>query len=321
MLIAMLDDDARPFLSPHVRMRDSLALVTLRAPGIEISFARTAADVLRRAVPLMSGGLSVAEIRKEVGLSKSGFADLFGALAEHGHVTDVGMLVASRDLERQIEAYFKICDDWALEIFENPFWRIFLSGNASESQILGWGTEFYHRTLGADEHNLLAVRNCQYAEMLLGLKDHYEEELGHSEMFLRALVNCGINEDGLRAAAPIPTTRSLILYMSELAKSDSWGYLGCYGVLHSPRVGQTPDAASGQFEAFSRMYPRSGPVFDAFLKHTLLDLQLDHDKILLETLIRGRNYFSEDEAHRAIRGAWGMTQSFSSFFDGILEYY
>ena len=317
----MFDDEERPFISPHVILQDSLAVVTLRTPKIEVAYAGRSAEILRKAVPLLAGGLSVGQVRNQVGLSRQGFADIFGALAGEGYITDIRGLLDGSDLERQIETYFRICDAWAVEIFERPFWRIFLSGNASRAQILGWGTEFYHRTIGADEHNFIAVQHCRDAGMSPGLKEHYEEELGHREIFLRALVDCGMDEGELLSSEPIPTTRGLILYQSELAKRDSWGYLGCYGVLHSPRTGQTPEAATTQFEAFSRMYPRSKPLFDAFLEHTLIDLRLDHDKIFLETFVCRRNRFAEDEACRAIRGAWGMTLVFSSFFDGLLTHY
>jgi pyrroloquinoline quinone (PQQ) biosynthesis protein C len=317
----MFDDEERPLVSPHLQVQDNFAFVALSASKIEVTFAGKSADIVRSIVPRMAGKLTVGQIRRQAGLSRESFAEFFGELAKEGYMTDIGTVVRDADINCRLENYFRICDAWALEIFERPFWRIFRKGHATQEQVLGWGSEFYHRTVGADEHNSMAVKHCRYKEMRHGLKKHFQEERGHGEIFLRGLGGCGIKSGDLLLSTPLPTTKRLIRYMTELARQDSWGYLGCYGILHSPRTGQTREAVSGQFHAFSRLYPQSKSLFDAFLEHTLLDLGLEHEKIFLETLVRTRNHLSENEAYHAILGAWGMTLVFSSFFDGILDHY
>jgi hypothetical protein len=141
------------------------------------------------------------------------------------------------------------------EIFVGLFWTTVLVGNATIDLVLDWCEQFYHRTLGADEHNEIAARNCKSASVAEALWTHYREEKGHAETFLRGLKRSDVGPEIVKSRGALPCTRRLISFFKQLGKNDTLAYLACYGVLHLLRRGQTLEAVRFQFGRLCSLYP------------------------------------------------------------------
>lgn len=315
------DADFLPFISPHVSIADATDGLTLDAPGASYRYTGRAADLMRQILPQLHGRIDTASLAQRTGCDLPDLWRLFGPIVEDRYLSNITPIVHAADGGGQLKAYFELCDHWAKEIFLRPFWTTLLGGAAPAGQIFGWGIEFYHRTVGADEHNELSVRYCSNADIRPELLEHFQEEVGHGEMFLDGLQACGFDRAAVAKSAPLPSTRALIEYMNHLAKTDTIGYLGCYGVLHSPRVGQTADAVARQFAGFIAMYPYAREMIGKVCDHALLDVQLGHDQIHLERYIREHGALDVKDALSVVVAAHGMVRVFSNFFDGIFTYY
>lgn len=312
--------DSRPMWNPHAHLihGEREALIHTRSATYTISGDGRALVVKLRFE--LDGTRTVAEIAQRTGVSTRSIADLLATMGRDA-VEDVAPALEAQALDAFFDAYYSTCDAWALEIFAVPFWQRLFAGHSQIAEIFGWGLEFYHRTEGADEHNALALGQAADDEIRRWLAQHVEEEFGHGGLFRAGLTSVGYDDAWVRASRPLPTTGALINFMSGLACSDSTSYLGCYGVLHSPHVGQTLDGISSQFELFSVHYPEARPLFEAMKIHASLDLDLGHDDLFLERYAQLRGNLSDFERLKVLRAAFGMTRAFNGFFEGISTYY
>ncbi len=308
-------------LTPHAHLVPSDVTLTVMTLDADYIFGKHKARIISVATPLLDGCHTLADIAAQTGVPVEELGTTLTPLTGDGHLTDITRLLHAGSAEEFLAGYFMLCDFWAKDIFGQPFWLSMLSGHSSRSQVLGWGIEFYHRTVGADEHNAKSVAHCRDPELRAWLREHFEEECGHSEIFLDGLEACGFARDEVAASPPLPSSRALIEYMNGLAIDDSVAYLGCYGVLHSPRVGQTPERLNSQFDLLVGHYPFATAILDKIREHALLDLHLGHNRIVLERVAKRDGGFPPATAARILRAARGVVRAFCNLFAGIHEYY
>jgi pyrroloquinoline quinone (PQQ) biosynthesis protein C len=313
------DSSSIPMFSPHIAIK-SEDVTTLVSPHATYVYRGKARDVVETLLPLI-GRRSLKDLSHLTDLPVATISEALEPILSDDLV-DVAPVIHSPTASAFMSAYFELCDEWARYIFAEPFWQTMFAGQASRQQVLGWGVEFYHRTLGADEHNKASVDHCTAdSEVKEWLVEHFSEEFGHSDMFLHGLVACGFTADDVLNSKPLSSTRALIDYFTSLAETDTIGYLGCYGVLHSPRVGQTPSTVRSQFEQLSGYYPFASGVLNAIRDHALLDLDLEHDQIVLERLGAREAAFSANTGINILNAARGSVLAFVNYFQGIFTYY
>jgi pyrroloquinoline quinone (PQQ) biosynthesis protein C len=310
-----------PVFSPHATVIRAMNSVTVDCPDAVTEFMAPSGSNLLAALDHLDGRYSVSELAHYLLLDAADLCRLLEPLVECVAVWDGSGLIDKVDPEVQLATYYDLCDGWAKDIFVGPFWSQMLAGTAAPVVVLGWCEQFYHRTVGADEHNATAVGHCSNPALRADLAAHFAEELGHGEMFLRGLEACGMTRASILAKPPLPTTRALIEYMDGLGKADTLAYLACYGVLHSPRIGQNQEQARSQFQALVDAYPFAAPAIGAVAAHAQIDLTAGHDQIVFETHVRRVGGLSRDEALRSLRAAHGTVKCFNGFFAGILETY
>lgn len=316
-----LDDDARLILSPHAVHCETDAGLILQGPDADAAVALPPDAALRHMLPRLDGSRSVADLVDGAGAEGRSIRRLLASLVDCGLVWDATDLLAGADAARQLDCYYRLCDGWAHDVFVRAFWTKMLAGRASRALVLGWCEQFYHRTVGADVHNASAVAHCDDHWIRSALAAHFDEEFGHGEIFLAGLAACGLPRAEVLARPALPSTQQLIDFMDRLGRTDTIAYLGCYGVLHSPRVGQTIDAARAQFHLFTSFYPFAAPAMTAILQHAELDFAGQHDQILLEKLVDARGPLPPDQALRVLHAAHGTVACFNRFFDGIDAHY
>lgn len=309
------------FPSPHLRVEpvaDSMVFETLDAC---FKISGKGSEPAKKLFALLDGRKDIAAISKCTGMSLESVLRFFAPFYREQALYDLAPIVSAPDCDHFLDLYFQACDFWAGDIFNIPFWSKMLNGQASRWQVLGWGLQFYHRTVGADHHNATAVKYCSDAKIKEQLIVHYKEELGHGEIFLRGLGRCGFCPQRVATSQPIATTRALIDYMDNLGRTNSMAYLGCYGVLHSPRTGQTVGRLNSQFDRFCTLYPHAKPLLDKIRQHALIDLELGHEKIALEQLVPQYWPLPAKSRLDIIQAAIGMVDVFRKFFEGIERHF
>lgn len=305
--------------SPHVRRLEEPGSVTIDCPDATIRLDLAEGSSLRCALTRVDGRRSIRELASDTASDVTTLCRIFEHLVECGAIWDASGLVSNKDPEVQLRTYYRLCDGWAADLFQAPFWTLIMSGAAPPEVVLGWCEQFYHRTVGADEHNAIALAFCSVANLRGPLEQHFREEFGHGEIFLAGLEESGVAREQVLSRPPLRSTRQLIDYMGELGRSDTIAYLACYGVLHSPRVGQTVRRARAQFGRLAALYPFAAPAIRAVLQHAEIDLRCGHDQIILDSHIRAVGGLSRSEAVRATHAARNMVIVFDRFFAGVLE--
>jgi pyrroloquinoline quinone (PQQ) biosynthesis protein C len=197
-----------------------------------------------------------------------------------------------------------------------------LSGRAERSLVLGWGIEFYHFVEAANEHMAAAVAQCRDGSQTRAwLAKHYVEERDHGSIFLDGLAGVGLDRDLVRRAPPLPSTRALINYLTELASADTFAYAGAFGVMQANREATTRDAIGQFFTFLSGKYPFAMQLFNAFRQHALIDVDLKHQHLALEMMCEGCKELPCDVMARPINAARSVTEHFIMFFESIRQYY
>jgi hypothetical protein len=319
--MVQLSPSSLPILTPHAVVSKVEDGVLIQASAGDVRYKGSAAASVLTLIKHLNGKNSLRALALRQDWSVDKVLQLIEPAFEINGIADVRPVTQAKDIDSQLAKYYLLCDAWALNIFDRPFWTTVLSGQASEDIVLGWCIEFYHRTVGADEHNALSVKNCYDPQIRSWLVAHFNEEFGHGKLFLDGLEGCGFQRTAILQSSPLPTTKNLIGYMNHLAKTDTIGYLGCYGVLHSPRRDQTLERVRDQFDQFSLLYPFAEPAISKIKQHAEIDLLAGHDEILLERLIRERGQLDPNMALRVVWAAHGMVAVFCRFFDGILDHY
>jgi hypothetical protein len=316
-----LTSSSDPILSPHCRIYRSGGQVIVEGVDATYRFRGKGAMIVDAVKHHLDGTRSLDTIAEEVALPVAEIAAALSVLLETELLVDISDALNATSSHDFLEYYFRLCDDWGRGIFTRPFWLELMTGQASRALVLGWGMEFYHRVMAADVHNSLAVHFCADDRLRELLVDHFLEEVDHGAIFLDGLEASGIDRDAVQASIPLPGSVGLFQYLNGLAVADTLTYMGCYGVMHSPRVGQTVERINAQFDGLINQYPFATGLLEKIREHALLDVGLGHDEIVLERYLLHRGAISRDEGVRIIGAARGITQSFVTFFDGIYASY
>lgn len=308
-------------LTPHARFYRTNNEYVVLTPTARYTFRQHSAGVFDKVKFLLDGALPLKVVAEQANVPFAELCETLDPLIEDGDLCDVTALLSARNAEQFLDAYFPICDVWALDIFSYPFWETTMNGQASPAQILGWGMEFYHRVMGADEHNAISVNYCQDQVVRDWLKSHFAEEVNHGEMFLEGLMASGLDRELVLASQPLPSTRALINYLNTLAATDIVAYLGCYGVMHSPRQGQTRANIDNQYNRLKNWYNFARPLLDKIHEHAAVDIDLGHDGIVFERMIRHQGAIDPHVPIKVLGAMKGIVTAFVCFFNGIYDYY
>lgn len=312
---------SRFILSPHARIYRRDHDIIVDSPEALFEFTQRSATIMNYIKHEFDGTKPMDAIAEQFSISVRELASTVSVLVEHRVLIDVSPMINATSAMAFLDYYYPICDEWGRDIFTRPFWVDMMTGNAPAKMVLGWGIQFYHRVMGADEHNALAMHYCSDGPLRQLLEHHFKEESDHGEIFLDGLVSVGLDRNVVQASDSLPGTRGLILYLNALATTDILAYLGAYGVMHSPRVGQTAAKINEQFDNWISFYPFAVGILEKIREHALLDVKLGHDEIVLEQTLLDKKTVSPDEALRILAAAYGITQAFNEFFRGIREYY
>lgn len=216
----------------------------------------------------------------------------------------------------------KECSFWHKYIYEQSFWKNLVSGNLNRASILGWGIETMHYVEAANEYMALGIAYCREdiktREML---SQHYAHEANHSQIFLKGLIASGLNEKLLVNAPPLASSRALINYLSEIAIQDTLPYTATFALMQSGNESASREEYETSYNNLIEKYPFAKGMFEAFLKHALIDIELKHNTTLFEEIFNIDREISRRESENAISVIRTLSKYFILFFDGIENYY
>lgn len=320
MTLSPIQPDVIPFASPHLAMAmASDGALCVETPEAILTYGAREADEMVAWLDAARSLPDAIERSRWACGDRRRFDALIGPALEVGAVWNAAPFVEATTCAEQLAAYYRLCDAWALDIFVGPFWRKVLGGQASTALMLCWCEQFYHRTVGADEHNAQALDHCQIPSVAEALRSHFSQELGHGEIFLLGLEAAGVSRRVVASRPPLPSTLALINFFNDLASTDTLSYLACYGVLHSPREGQSLATVQRQFQWLAKTYPDAAPAILRVGEHAEIDIQSGHDQIAFEAYLAGREPLSHEEAARVLSAVHSTVVIFNQFFGGILQ--
>lgn len=313
-------DAARFFRAPRAWCTVADDTVLVESDAVALTFTGPTAGWLQRAWSAMDGSHTLAEVAAIAVVPSEELSQALAVLAEERLVLDAGALAASAP-ELFFETYLDECEFWVAEIFAQPFWRAILNGSAPPAVVLGWGIEFYHYVCAANEHMAASVAYCRDDSTVRAwLAEHYVEEADHGEILLNGLAG-SLDPDKVASAPPLASTRALVDYLVELAVSDTVAYAATFGVMQQGRAPKTRQLIDAFYDSLTALHPFGRALFDGFRRHALIDVELEHSKLVFERIWEHQGDFSSDQRRRVARAVRDMTEHFILFFEGISDYY
>lgn len=314
---------SKPLVASRVEYRRTSLTCIVETRSYEHSFSGWGGELLFRALPLLAGHQTVQQLAEGL---HSDVQDLVAVLnklnVDECLVVDVARVTSAGNGNEFVEALKDESQFMAAEIYSQPFWETVNSGAASKALILGWGIEFYHFVESVNEYMAAGVANCREdARVREILARHYIEECEHSSIFLEGLSECGLDAGQIRRAPPIASTRALINYLYETGVSNCFAYAGLFAVMQSSRDRMSEDLITAFYEHLSAAYPYAKGMFDAFRKHALIDVQLEHNRTGLEQIVELVPDRVMENSREIVRAARGLVEHFMLFFEGIKDYY
>ncbi len=287
-----------------------------------LSFDRSSAEVLERCARSLDGPHDLANIAAAAKCDARELAAIVDILREHDALLDLSRASDAPDVPQFIEAFGMECRFWSREILAQPFWKRLLAGDLAPTTIFGWGIEFHHYVDAANEYMAAAVANCHIGynvRMLLG--QHYVEEAQHGAIFLRGLEQCGFPARSVAEAPPLPATAALTNFLFELACVDTLAIQSVFNLLQADRDELTRERIDAFYSELARLYPFAAPMFDAFRKHALIDVEHRHNETVFDRICAVPGLIAGDTPRRCVAAVRRMAELFILFFENIEHHY
>lgn len=226
------------------------------------------------------------------------------------------------------EDFYKLhqiyCRHWLEPVNHHLFWKRVTQGEATECEIYGFAFEKYHYIEGAHEHMAIAAANAS-TTMMPHLARHFLEEYTHGDIYRAGLRRHFNNEDILNSE-PLPSTRSLLNFLNELAAKDSFSYYSANELLQITEniedggADEDSSAVENWYKAMLVNYPFSESLIKSFRDHTKLDQKLGHQDVFY-SMCRDMGELSMTQVNEALQAACDAAEQLVVFLDGIMSYY
>lgn len=222
------------------------------------------------------------------------------------------------------ELHRRYCLHWLEPVNEHPFWERVANGEASASEIYGFALEKYHYIEGAHEHMAIAAANAT-PELQKHLANHFFEEYTHGDIYRAGLRKHFANEEILQSL-PLPSTRSLLNFLNELAATNSFAYYAANELLQMTEnvadeaVDDDSKAVDQWYQALVENYPFAESLVRSFKDHTKLDQKLGHKDVFLE-MCEDVGVLTEQQVNQALMAAKGAAEQLLIFLDGVEAFY
>ena len=313
----------RPQLAPF--LRTTLADDTLTASNgvTEVTYEGDGASLVSEVLRSLDGTRSLEQLAAHHGVGSEQLAALLTPLRDESFLLDAALDGPETMSGAEFVAGLRReCRFWSQHIFSRPFWTDLRAGAAPLSVVLGWGVEFHHYVRHADRYMAAGVAYCDSSwTARQWLSDHFVEEVGHSEIFLRGLAECGLTRSRVTQAMPLPATQALMHALMESAYEGAVPYAACFALTQPEAVAPSEDDQRAFYDGLSTHYPAAAPLFAACLRHSLLDAKLGHEQLVLERMLPAAEAVDRSQRVAAVRSVRRLAECFVVFFDQIQAEY
>jgi pyrroloquinoline quinone (PQQ) biosynthesis protein C len=292
--------------------------------GFEYRLDTTGSRLLRKMQPWLDGHHGSEAIAALTGEPLPAVEQLALALHHNGLLSlrrpeEQERLMSGADFHHYHRKY---AEYWLQPVYQHPFWKKVVDGTATRAQVLGFAFEKYHYIEAAHEHMGVAAANAS-PHMMRHLARHFIEEYRHGDIYRRGLQSLFADEVILEAA-PLPSTRALVNFLSEAAATHSFGYYAANEVLqmteNTDADAPDHDAVQTFYEAMRRHYPYTDKLIESFIVHTRLDQSLGHDNVFAE-MCRDVPPMTAREVEAVMNLTREVTERLMVFMDGIDRFY
>jgi hypothetical protein len=314
---------SRLLLASRVTLGPSASACVVESDNFEYTFEGPSASLIRAILPKLNGDQEIAELARNVGASVNDVLAVLKPLnGDEIVIADMGRATSAESGSEFVDALKDECQFWAGEIYSQPFWTHILSGSASKAVILGWGIEFFHFVDSANEYMAAGVANCREDARIRELfARHYIEECEHGQIFLDGLKDCGIDPLRVRSAPPLASTRALLNHLYETAVGNCFAYAGLFAVMQPSPKRLSKAEVCNFYDGLGRTYPHARGMFDAFKRHALIDVELEHNRITLDDIVTLAPELVLRNGPAILGSARLLAEHFILFFEGINDYY
>lgn len=311
-----------PLIGAAVQCEDDGKAVRIEDQQEALTFRGPSADILRQLVPLLDGSNSVPEIACEIATSTAVVENHLAPLIEAELVLDTASFLRVSDSGDLCEALSREANFWNRSLFNHGFLRRLYTGEASQSEVIGWGVEFYHFVRGANQYMAAGVAHCSpTAPWLDELARHYAEECDHAKIFSDGLAACGLDISTLESAPPLPTTSALLNRFTEIAQRSTLGYAALFAFMRPIQADKPLQEDYTVYSQLARHYPYATGLFEAFSKHGEIDSELGHGEAAIYRIVREPNGLDARQREQVISALRMAAESFVLFIEGIQNSY
>ena len=317
--LLLMNAESTPLLHRDATVRAAGEGLVIETPLWEFS-VKDRGLVLSRLLARADGATSLRDLAAEVGLDTETAILLLEPLAEEGAVIDASAVLRAA-ADGFLDTFQKECHMMMRTLSEQPFWQQVLSGRANRNLILGWGIEFTHFVEAANEYMPLGIAHAREGVAVRELfSRHYAEEADHSAIFLKGLVECGLDRARITKAPPLATTRALINLLVEHAIEGAVPYAAGFAVMQPEVEAMDKEKVHGFYADLAQRYPFAVSMFRAFERHAGFDIDLCHHKTVFAGLDE-LGAIPQAARTRAVETARAVAEAFILFFEGILDTY
>ncbi|MBV1862543.1 MAG: iron-containing redox enzyme family protein [Nannocystaceae bacterium] len=290
---------------------------------VDVTYEGDGATLVAELMESLDGSHTLGQLGEHHGIGIEQLKGLLAPLRDESFLLDAAIDAYDTMSGREFMTSFRHeCRFWSQHIFSRPFWTSLRAGEASLPVVLGWGVEFHHYVRHADRYMAAGVAYCSESwRARQWLSDHFVEEVGHSEIFLRGLAECDLSRSRVLGAMPLPATQALMHALMESAYEGAVPYAACFGLTQPESVAPTPDAQRTFYDGLSAHYVPASPLFEAFLQHSLLDAELGHERLVIERMLSEAESVDRSQRVAAIRAVRRLAECFVVFFDQVRDYY
>lgn len=218
----------------------------------------------------------------------------------------------------RLSTWRNVFEHWLQGVYGEDFWTWIQGPERSDAQITGWLLENYHYIRAAEDHMTGAASNCSEPRWRRLLASHFADEIDHYLIFGQGLQDAGVAREILVRARPLPTTAAMSARLTELALTDTVGYvLADQALQYSATV--TKDTNDAFYESLMAAHPTMAPAIGAFLNHDRVDSDLGHDA-LFDPILNELDPF-DPGLEPSIRAAGAMMATFCHYLRGIRRWY
>jgi hypothetical protein len=296
---------------------------TIRYLNTEVNLSGAASELFERVQPLLDGRSTVEQIAASASTNAQDVTALLDAFQSAGLLAarpsaEGGPRMSGAEFHALHHRYTGV---WLADVYQHPFWDRVMQGRASRAQVLGFAFEKYHYIEGAHEHMAHAAANASF-ELMPHLARHFVEEYTHGDIYRAGLRHLFSDQVILQSVA-LPSTRSLLNFLNELACRDSFSYYAANEVLQMTENSggeDTVGAVNAFYEGMRKHYPYTEPLIRSFEAHTRLDQGLGHEDVFKE-MCEAIPSLSDEQVRRAMRAAKSAVEHLMLFMDGVDVFY